>query len=143
VVERLEEHRTFPDDFLSEDSLKMYLKNCLESQGWQVKVAWQKQRGIDIEAFKNRQHWIIEAKGTGSRDPMRVNYFLSILGETLQRMSDPNAKYSTALPDHEQFRKLWTRLPDLAKLRTGISALFVNREGHVEEVGRGNSAAAG
>jgi len=29
---------------------------------------------------------------------MRVNYFLGVLGETLQRMDDAQAKYSIALP---------------------------------------------
>ncbi len=33
---------------------------------------------------------------------MRVNYFLSVLGETLQRRDDETAKYSMALPDLEQ-----------------------------------------
>jgi hypothetical protein len=65
---------------------------------------------------------------------MRVNYFLGVLGELLQRMSDPEAKYSIALPDLPQFRRLWERLPELAKRRTTISALFVSGSGDVEEV---------
>lgn len=65
---------------------------------------------------------------------MRVNYFLGVLGELLQRMSDPEAKYSIALPDLPQFRRLWDRLPAQAKGRTGISALFVNDSGRIEEV---------
>ncbi len=65
---------------------------------------------------------------------MRVNYFLSILGELLQRMDDPDARYSIALPDMQQFRRLWQRLPQLAKARTTISALFVSPSGKVEEV---------
>jgi hypothetical protein len=65
---------------------------------------------------------------------MRVNYFLSVLGELLQRMDDPDARYSLALPDMKQFRKLWQRLPQLAKSRTTISALFVDPLGKVEEV---------
>jgi hypothetical protein len=36
---------------------------------------------------EDEQHWIIEARGCGSRDPMRVAYFLSILGELFQRMN--------------------------------------------------------
>jgi hypothetical protein len=62
---------------------------------------------------------------------MRVNYFVAILGEMLQRMDDPNARYSIALPDLAQFRGLWERLPRLAKTRTRISALFVDAKGHV------------
>ena len=37
---------------------------------------------------------------------MRVNYLISMLGETLQRMDDPDAKYSIAIPDVQQFREL-------------------------------------
>jgi hypothetical protein len=49
-------------------------------------------------------------------------------------MDDPQAKYSIAVPDLKQFRNLWSRLPALAKQRTTISALFVNRGGAVDEV---------
>jgi hypothetical protein len=93
-------------------------------------VVWGKSRGIDIEALKQDQRWIIEAKGSGSRDPMRVNYFLCMLGETLQRMNDAKARYSIALPDHRQFRKLWARLPELVKARTEITILFVDTSGN-------------
>ena len=120
--------------FLSEDTVKLHLKNWLESEGWRATVVWRKERGIDIEAFRNGQRWIIEAKGSGSRDQMKVNYFLSILGETLQRMNDPAAKYSIALPDHRQFRNLWARLPELAKSRTTITMLIVELNGNVEEI---------
>jgi hypothetical protein len=46
-----------------------------------------------LHARRGRERWIIEAKGAGSLDPMRVIYFLDLLGETLQRMDDPNAAY--------------------------------------------------
>lgn len=119
---------------LSEDEIKKILNNELISEGWNTQVAWEKIKGIDIDAFKNKERWIIEVKGCGSRSAMRVNYFLAILGETLQRMSDPNAKYSIALPDMQQYRNLWDRLPRLAKDRTGMSIIFVNEEKEIEEV---------
>jgi len=119
---------------LSEDEVKRALQLWLEESGWQVSVIWGKARGIDVIATKDGQRWVIEAKGCGSLDPMRVNYFLSILGELLQRMEDPDARYSIAFPDMKQFRRLWQRLPDLAKSRTMISALFVDGSGRVEEV---------
>jgi hypothetical protein len=65
---------------------------------------------------------------------MRVNYFLAVLGQLLQRMDDPGAKYSIALPDLPQFRRLWDSLPPLAKKRTEISAVFVAASGQVQEV---------
>ena len=119
---------------LSEDEVKEILRVWLESDGWASEIAWGKAHGIDIDAERARERWIIEVKGIGSRSEMRVNYFISMLGETLQRMDDPNAKYSIALPNVKQFRNLWGRLPDLAKQRMRISAIFVSRDGSVEEV---------
>jgi len=126
---------------LSEDEVKRALQLWLEESGWQVSVIWGRGRGIDVIATKDGKRWIIEAKGCGSLDPRRVNYFLSILGELLQRMDDPDARYSIALPDMKQFRRLWQRLPDLAKSRTKISALFVDGSGRVEEVSATTNAA--
>lgn len=117
----------------SEDNIKQKLKEHLEKNGWQTQIAWGKTPGIDINAIRRTERWIIEVKGVGSSNPMNVNYFLGVLAETLQRMDDPNAKYSIALPDVKQFRNLWGRLPFLAKSRTEITALFVNEQGKIEE----------
>lgn len=112
--------------------LKRHLKTWLEDQGWKVKVAWAKTRGVGVEATKAGKRWIIQVKDIGSLQPMRVNYFIGMLGETLQRMDDPHAAYSIALPEHPQFRGLWNRLPELAKNRTQITMLFVAPNGRVE-----------
>ena len=80
-------------------------------------------RGIDVDAYKGTERWVIEVKGCGSRSAMRVNYFLSMLGEILQRMDDPNARYSIAFPDMKQYRGLWGRLPKWARRRM-VSVLF-------------------
>ncbi len=120
--------------YFSEDAIKEVLEKWLVVQDWKVKVAWGRDHGVDIEAIKENRRWLIEVKGHGSRDAMRVNYFLGILGEMLQRMEDSNAKYSIALPDIQQFRNLWTRLPLLAKSRTGITAIFVTGDGKVSEI---------
>jgi len=115
--------------------VKRALEDWLKSNGWErVDIAWGKSQGTGIVARKGERRWIIEAKGCGSRDAMRVNYFLAILGETLQRMATPQDRYSIALPDLPQFRRLWSRLPALAKSRTAISALFVDGAGRVTEV---------
>ena len=118
---------------LSEDELKRIVKKYLERKGWQVEVAWGRERGIDIDARLGKKRWIIEAKGCGSRSAMRLNYFLSMLGELLQRMDDKNAKYSIALPNFERYNKLWSELPKLAKQRNKISCLFVNKNGKIIE----------
>jgi hypothetical protein len=124
---------------LTEDQVKAHLKEWLEAEAWETEIAWGKARGTDIVARRNREIWLIEAKGCGSRPEMRVNYFIGMLGELLQRMSVPDARYSIALPDMAQFRRLWERLPALARQRTGISALFVSANGRVDHVGRASS----
>lgn len=134
VVSIPEEPRTLrTTEGLSEDELKAHLGTWLHTQGWETKIAWGKSRGVDILATAGEQRWIIEVKGLGSLQPMRVNYFIGMLGETLQRMADPEAKYSIAMPDIAQFRGLWERLPKLAKQRTQITALFVTSQGAVTE----------
>ena len=119
---------------LSEDEIKNALASWLADKGWSTEIAWGRKQGIDIDAKRGKMRWIIEVKGPGSRPQMRVNYFLAILGETLQRMDDPSAKYSISLPDLPQFRGLWKRLPNIAKKRTGVSMLFVSLNGQIDEV---------
>lgn len=121
------------DGWLSEDEVKRHVKSWLESEGWRVSVAWGRAPGLDICADKDGQRWLMEAKGGGSLPAMRVNYFLSMLGELLQRMDDPGAKYSIVVPDLQQFRGLWTRLPSLAKSRLGLTVVFVGSNGEVVE----------
>ncbi len=121
-------------DSLAEDEVKRRLQAWLEAADWKVTVVWGRGQGIDIDARRGDRRWVIEVKGRGSRDAMRTNYFLGVLGELLQRMNSPKAKYSIALPDLPQYRRLWGRLPALAKRRTDISALFVADSGQVEEV---------
>ena len=118
----------------SEDAVKRHIQSWLEASGWQVEVRWWRGHGVDVDASRGSERWRIEVKGGGSLDPMRVNYFLAVLGELLQRMDDPAAHYSIALPDMKQFRGLWSRLPALAKTRTHITALFVAASGEVVEV---------
>lgn len=96
-------------------------------------IAWGRARGVNVDAIRNGKRWLIEVKGEGSLNAMRVNYFLSMRGELLQRMDDPAAHYSIAVPDLKQFRNLWSRLPALGKQRTMITALFVAGDGGVEE----------
>ena len=129
---RREESPDANGDPLSEDSIKVVLVGWLDSHGWKTRVAWGRTRGIDVDAQRGRERWIIEVKGRGSRSAMRVNYFLAVLGELLQRMDDPEARYSIALPDLPQFRGLWRRLPALVKSRNTITALFVDADGNVE-----------
>ena len=119
----------------SEDQIKHMLKDHLTSKGWIIRgIAWGKKPGIDIEAEREGQRWLIEVKGIGARPQMRANYFLGVLGELLCRMNDPDAKYSIAVPDVPQFRNLWRRFPAEAKSRTRITTLFVGESGVLEEI---------
>jgi hypothetical protein len=122
------------EDPLSENGIKHSLNVWLVSEGWRPKIVWDNARGIDIDDTKGGQRWIIEVKGRGSYEQMRVNYFLTVLGEILQRMKDGKAKYSIALPDLKQFRNLWERLPQIAKERIGITAIFVDQNGNIDEL---------
>ena len=118
----------------SEDRIKRMLKEHLTSRGWIIRgIAWGKKAGIDIEAKRGKQRWLIEVKGIRSRPQMRANYFLGVLGELLCRMTDPDAKCSIAVPDVPHFRNLWRRLLAEAKSRTRITALFVGESGVLEE----------
>ena len=71
---------------------------------------------------------LLEAKGSAVNPPQQVNYFLSALGELLQRMSDPAATYGLALPDSQQYRGLAGRLPALAWQRMRLTVLFVSKD---------------
>ena len=119
---------------MTEDQIKDCLRKWLEENGWTVRVAPGHVRGIDIEAAIAGRRRIIEVKGSGSRPQMRVNFFLAVLGEILQRMNDHEAMYSIAMPDLPQYRSLWQRLPHEAKARIKITAFFVNEEGKAYEV---------
>lgn len=118
---------------ISEKKIKQFLGKYLTSAGWGHEIAWGVNPGIDIEAKRGLDRWIIQVKGSGPFHPVTINYFLSVLGEIIQRMDDPKCKYSIALPDMEEFRRLWERLPELSKSRMGITALFVNLQGNVTE----------
>jgi hypothetical protein len=119
---------------IPEKKIKQVLGDYLATRGWHIDTARGNIHGADIEARRGTDRWIIEVKGSGAYNPLRVSDFLSVLGEILQRMDEPYCKYSVALPDMEQFRRLWDRLPPLARSRMGTTALFVNPDGNVAEI---------
>ncbi len=128
----LEQHVQPPasetDVRITEDQVKAAVKAHLEAEGWAVLVAWGRERGIDIEAHRADEGLVIEAKGEAPAGPQQVNYFLGALGELIQRMDDPNARYGVALPDHRQYRGLVDRLPGLAWERLKLAVYFVGLE---------------
>ena len=119
---------------MSEEDVKSRLKGWLEAEGWEVRVKWGHGLGVDIEATRGDERWLIEAKGSGSKNPIKQIHFLTALGEALQAMNDPVARYAIAFPDSPKFRRLWAKLPTIAKSRTGVEALFVTAESKVDRV---------
>lgn len=124
-----------PVDEISDKKIKKGLETFLKSQGWETKIAWGFTHGIDIEATQGTHRWIIEVKGYETLNLLPANIFVSVLGEIIQRMEDPECKYSIALPDIEPFRRLWARLPAVAIERTRLTALFVTNNNQVSEIG--------
>ena len=121
------------NDSLSEDALKAALDIWLKAQGWETKIAWGRSRGIDIEARRGDDRWVIEAKGRGASPQAQGNYFLSALSELIQRMDDAQSRYSLAFPDLTRYRGLWDRLPKLAKSRLSVTMIFVKEDGSISE----------
>jgi hypothetical protein len=119
-------------NILTEDQVKEAIRKALEAKGWQVRARMGHERGIDIEADKGAERWIIEAKGFGYRQQIG-DYFLAVLGELLQRMDNDTTKYSIAFPEDKDFIGLWNGLPRLAKSRTQMTCLFVNLNGELRE----------
>ena len=76
------------ENFLSEEEVKHFINDYYTMLGYHTTVAWGHSRGADIIAQIDNECIVIEVKGCGSRQPMRVNYFLAILGEILQRMDN-------------------------------------------------------
>ena len=124
---------------LSEDEVKRGVKAWLEAAGWQVSVVWGRGRGIDIHATKGNERWVIEAKGCGSLNPMRVNYFVSMLGELhdlalrLVRAADRRTASLAGRPARPERRR--TRRPLLLKVEVEDRRGGARLAGHIVDVG--------
>jgi hypothetical protein len=122
-------------EYLPEKKIKYFLGEFLASQGWTRKAeSIVMNRDIDIEAYRGNDKWIIEIESPDSLTSEIFYSFVSVLGRILQRMDNNNCKYSIALPDIKPFRRLWERLPELAKNRAKITVLFVSETGAVDEM---------
>lgn len=123
---------------ISEDDVKAAVKDHLGHLGYVVRVAWGRERGIDIDAtHSERPRLIIEAKGQAAKPgAQQVNYFLGAIGELVQRMDDPGAQYGLALSEHRQYLGLISRLPRLARERMSLVVYFVGRDANDQLVVR-------
>jgi hypothetical protein len=118
---------------LSEDAVKAAVRDHLAARGLHVEVRWGHDRGTDITASGPNERWVIEAKGEVVSAQQQGNYFLGALGELIQRMDDPHARYALALPDTPRCQGLVRRLPALARERLALSVFFVHRDGTVTQ----------
>ena len=127
---------------ISEDEVKHAVQQCLIASGWDVDVRWGHDRGIDIEAHRGNERLVLEAKGEGSLQPMRVNYFVSAIGELVQRMESPDVQYGLAFPAHRQFAGLVIRLPYWVRSRLNLQFYFIRRANSGYDVALLNSGCA-
>jgi hypothetical protein len=116
-----------PGKLLAEDEVKKAVQDHLTAHGYQVQVAWGHHPGIDIEAQRPDDRILIEAKGEVESNPQQHNYFVGALGELVQRLADPDARYGLALPDNQQYRNLVKKLPGVARERLHLVVYFVAR----------------
>lgn len=112
-----------------EDDVKTAVKAHLEDEGFDVVVAWGRERGVDIDArHKDGRRFMIEAKGGLASDQQQGSYFLGALGELVQRMVEPQVRYGLALPSNRRYRGLVYRLPRLAWQRLELVVFWVERD---------------
>jgi len=121
-------HDAHAEERMTEDEVKQAVADWLQAQGWDVSVAWGRTRGIDIDATRGTEHFVIEAKGAGRYDQMSRNFFFVVLGDLLQRMTDEHTRHGLALPDMPPFINLVQRFPELARRRTQITFLLASRD---------------
>lgn len=119
----------FTGDRITEDEVKEAVRAHLAAEGFDVEVAWGHVTGIDVDArHPDGRRYVIEAKAeVGTSGAQQHNYFVGMLGELVQRMSDPEATYAIALPDNRQYRGLVDRLPTMAKERLRLGVFWVDR----------------
>jgi hypothetical protein len=74
--------RTAMRDRITEDDVKTAVSDYFAARGYDVKVAWDRTRGIDVDArHPNGIRYVIEAKAeTGTSGAQQVNYFIGMLG---------------------------------------------------------------
>ena len=132
-VETLSDPAVNNSDCLSERRSRQILESFLVTGGWKPEAAWSRGQGLSVEAGYGAKRWIIQLGVMKPSKQRAIDVFSSVLGEILRRMNDPLCSYSIALPDTETFHRLWDRLPDLAKNRLELTALFINSTGIVLE----------
>lgn len=114
---------------LGEETVKVCVADFLRSRGYTVSVGKKRERGPDMRASKEGQKIILEAKGEGSRREIFNNFFVSILGEMLQRTAELAAEYGIALPAHRKYARLIEELSDNTRFILRLNFYLVRPSG--------------
>lgn len=97
-------------------------------------MKWGQKPGPDIEVQLGSR-LVLEAKGEGSSRQMLGNYFLQVLGEFLQRISDSSVSYGIALPAHSSYIELVLNLPKRVRQALQLDFYFVKPNQATYEIG--------
>ncbi len=141
---------------LTEDEVIDAVIGFLEREGWQIKSrATAQQRGFDIEAVRNTESLIVEAKGAGSSKDHTRRYGLEFsknqvfdhvakaILKALRVVAGSRTRAAVAFPDNTNHRE------EVEKVRAplmalGIEIFWVSTDGTVRAEGRrARSAGAG
>jgi hypothetical protein len=112
---------------MTEDEVKIALKNHLERQDYEVAVIFGQAEGIDVEAANENGRILIEARGEAASSEQATDHFLSALGSIVRWMTDADARYAIALPDNKDYRGLVQKLPSLSRSRLNLTVFYVKR----------------
>lgn len=96
---------------ISEELVKDLVYRELRKEPYSVKKNPPGRKGPDIEGSGAKGTVIVEAKGEPTRPQEFHNYFWTVLGQILLRMSHQDARYIVALPIHEKFVRLVRQVP--------------------------------
>jgi DNA-binding transcriptional MocR family regulator len=113
---------------ITEDEVKIAMKNHLERNDHEVAVIFGQAEGIDIEARSEDGRILIEARGEAASPQQATDHFLSALGAIVRWMTDPDARYGLALPDNKVYRELVQKLPSLGRSRLNLTVFYVKRD---------------
>jgi hypothetical protein len=119
---------------LNEETVKATVAGFLRDRGYTVAVGKKRERGADVRATKEGLKLVLEAKGEGTLNPMFNNFFVSVLGEILQRMNEHATEYGVALPAHRKYSRLIEELSDTPRwvLRLNFYVVRPSSDGHYE-----------
>ncbi len=113
-----------PPEFPNEAFVQKAIEQYFTANGYEIDGAGQ----IDLKAWKNKEDWVIEAKGITKA--IRVD-FNTCMGQLIGHIDNENTKYAIALPRTEEYIYQCKNLPDFIRRRLGLHIIFVDGSGKV------------